>query len=74
MRSLAQKRIYPAIDVKQSGTRKEEILVSPEYLNYCWILRKYLQTMDDAQATELVVSRIEATKTNAKFFESMKET
>lgn len=74
MRALAQRRIYPAIDVKQSGTRKEELLVSSEYLNYCWILRKYLQTMDDAQATELVVSRIEATKTNEKFFDSMKET
>ncbi|MCP8352261.1 transcription termination factor Rho [Candidatus Synchoanobacter obligatus] len=74
MRHLAQKRIYPALDVKQSGTRKEEILVSAEYLNYCWILRKYLQTMDEAQATELVIQRVQATKTNEKFFESMKET
>lgn len=73
MRNLAQRRIYPAIDVKQSGTRKEEELVSPEYLNYCWILRKYLQGMDDAQATELIIQRIQATKTNAQFFESMKD-
>ena len=73
MRSLAQCRIFPAIDVKQSGTRKEELLLPPEYLNYCWILRKYLQSMDDAQATELVVQRINATKSNDKFFESMRE-
>ncbi len=73
MRSLAQCRIFPAIDVKQSGTRKEELLLPAEYLNYCWILRKYLQSMDDAQATELVVQRINATKSNDKFFESMRE-
>lgn len=73
MRGLAQRRVYPAIDVKQSGTRKEELLVPPEYLNYCWILRKYLQNMDDGQATELVVQRIQSSKTNAKFFDAMKE-
>lgn len=73
MRSLAQRRVYPAIDVKQSGTRKEELLVPPEYLNYCWILRKYLQNMDDGQATELVVQRIQSSKTNAKFFDAMKD-
>lgn len=73
MRQLSQRRIYPAIDVKQSGTRKEELLVDPEYLNFCWILRKYLQSMDDAQATELVVQRIQATKSNAKFFEAMRD-
>lgn len=73
MRGLAQRRVYPAIDVKLSGTRKEELLVPAEYLNYCWILRKYLQGMDDVQATELVVQRIQATKTNAKFFEAMKD-
>lgn len=73
MRSLAQQRIYPAVNVKASGTRKEDLLVPPEYLNYCWILRKYLQGMEDAQATELMVQRIQATKTNAKFFEAMKD-
>jgi transcription termination factor Rho len=72
-RALSQRRIYPAIDVIQSGTRKEELLVPADYLNYCWILRKYLQSMDGVQATELVVQRIQATKTNAKFFEAMKD-
>ena len=66
-RSLTHKRIYPAIDVKLSGTRKEELLVGGDYLNYCWILRKYLHSMDDMQATEFLVKRIEATKTNKKF-------
>lgn len=72
-RSLAQRRIYPAVNVKLSGTRKEELLLSPEMLNYCWILRKYLHTMEDGQSTEFLIKRMLATKTNAKFFEAMKE-
>ncbi|UTC25006.1 transcription termination factor Rho [Candidatus Comchoanobacter bicostacola] len=72
-RNLAQKRVYPAINVKLSGTRKEELLLSPEELNYCWILRKYLHTMEDGQATEFLIKRIRATKTNSKFFDAMKD-
>jgi transcription termination factor Rho len=72
-RSLAQRRIYPAVNIKLSGTRKEELLLSPEMLNYCWILRKYLHTMEDGQSTEFLIKRMMATKTNKKFFEAMKE-
>ncbi|MDC3180676.1 transcription termination factor Rho [Gammaproteobacteria bacterium] len=72
-RSLAQRRIYPAVNIKLSGTRKEELLLSPDMLNYCWILRKYLHTMEDGQSTELLIKRMMATKTNKKFFEAMKE-
>lgn len=71
-RSVAEKRIYPAIDINRSGTRREELLVTPAELNRMWILRKLLHPMDDIQAMEFLLDRLPNTKTNKEFFDSMK--
>jgi transcription termination factor Rho len=71
-RKIAEKRVYPAININRSGTRREEYLVDPEELQKCWILRKILQPMDDIAASEFVLGKLKETKTNAQFFESMK--
>ncbi|MCK4840715.1 MAG: transcription termination factor Rho [Methylococcales bacterium] len=71
-RKIAEKRIYPAINVNRSGTRREEYLVSPEELQKTWILRKILQPMDEAAASEFVLGKLKDFKTNAEFFESMR--
>jgi len=71
-RRIAEKRIYPAINVNRSGTRREELLTTPEELNNIWILRKFLQPMEEIDAMELLLNRLKATKTNTEFFESMK--
>lgn len=71
-RRIAEKRIYPAINVNRSGTRREELLTTPEELNNMWILRKFLQPMEEIGAMELLLNRLKATKTNSEFFESMK--
>lgn len=71
-RKVAEKRVYPAININRSGTRREEYLVDPEELQKCWILRKILQPMDDIAASEFVLGKLKETKTNAQFFESMK--
>jgi len=71
-RRIAEKRIYPAIHVNRSGTRREEKLVEPGELQNMWILRKLLHGMDDVAAMELLIDRMKQTKTNIQFFESMK--
>lgn len=71
-RSVAEKRIYPAIDINRSGTRREELLVTPAELNRMWILRKLLHPMDEIQAMEFLLDRLPNTKTNKEFFEAMK--
>ncbi len=71
-RDVAEKRIYPAIDINRSGTRREELLVSEAELNRVWILRKLLHPMTDIQAMEFLLDRLPNTKTNEEFFESMK--
>jgi transcription termination factor Rho len=71
-RALAQKRIYPAISIDKSGTRREELILSPEEVNKLWILRKYLQSMDEVVAMEFLINRLRKTKTNAEFIEKMK--
>ena len=71
-RRISEKRIFPAININRSGTRKEELLVDPDELNKMWILRKVLHTMDDVAAMEFVLERLKATKTNTEFFEGMK--
>lgn len=71
-RRIAEKRIYPAINVNRSGTRREELLTSPEELQKMWILRKILQPMDEVAASEFLIERLKGTKTNAEFFEAMK--
>ena len=71
-RKLHEKRIYPAINIPRSGTRREELLTTPEVLKKCWILRKLLHPMDEIAAMEFLIDRLKATKTNDEFFESMK--
>ncbi len=70
-RRLADRRIFPAIDINRSGTRKEELLLGPEELNRIWILRKFLNEMSPVDAMEFILDRLLKTKTNAKFLESM---
>ncbi len=71
-RKIAEKRIYPAININRSGTRREELLISPEELQKIWILRKILHPMDEIAAMEFLLDRLKVTKTNGQFFESMK--
>ncbi len=70
-RSLAEKRVYPAINVGRSSTRREELLIDEATLRKIWILRKLLSNMDDIQAVEFLMDRMSPTKTNAQFFELM---
>ena len=71
-RKVAEKRIYPAINVRRSGTRREDLLTTEEELQRMWILRKLLSSMEDVQATEFILDRLRDTKTNEEFFNSMK--
>ena len=71
-RHIAEKRIYPAINIRRSGTRHEELLLSEEELQRVWILRKFLHDMDDIDAIEFLVDRLKNTDTNAEFFNAMK--
>ena len=71
-RKVAEKRIYPAITVRRSGTRREDLLTSEEELQRMWILRKLLSSMEDVQATEFILDKLKGTKTNDEFFNSMK--
>ena len=70
-RNLFQRRIYPAIDVKKSNTRKEDLLIPAEELNRVWILRKVLNELNPSEAMELLVDRLKKTKSNADFLVSM---
>ena len=71
-RKIAEKRIYPAININRSGTRREELLASQEELQKVWILRKLLHPMEEIAAMEFLLDRLKVTKTNSEFFESMK--
>ena len=71
-RRMAEKRIYPAINVNRSGTRREELLIKPEVLQKIWVLRKLLYPMDDLDAMEFLLDKVKATKTNPDFFDSMR--
>jgi transcription termination factor Rho len=71
-RRIAEKRIYPAIHINRSGTRREELLTHPDELQKLWILRKLLHPMDELAAMEFMLDRLKVTKTNADFFDSMK--
>jgi transcription termination factor Rho len=70
-RRLVDKRVWPAIDVNRSGTRKEELLLNPEELRRVYILRKVLSDMNPVEAMELLVNRMAKTKSNAEFLMSM---
>ena len=71
-RRMAEKRVYPAINVNRSGTRREELLLKPDVLQKMWILRKLLYNMDDLEAMEFLLDKIKATKNNGEFFDSMR--
>jgi transcription termination factor Rho len=71
-RRLAEKRVYPALNVNRSGTRREELLLKPEILQKVWILRKLLYGMDEIEAMEFLLDKMKATKSNAEFFDLMR--
>lgn len=71
-RKIADRRVYPAVDLMRSGTRKEELLLSEEELNRMWILRKFLATMTPIEMMEFLIEKISNTKTNREFLEVMK--
>lgn len=71
-RKIAEKRIYPAININRSGTRREELLIPFDELQKIWVLRKLLHPMDEVGAMEFLLDKFKATKTNGDFFESMK--
>ncbi len=71
-RQIAERRIYPAININRSGTRREEKLTEQDELSKMWILRKLLHPMEDLAAMEFLLERLKATKTNSEFFDAMK--
>jgi len=71
-RRIAEKRVYPAINLNRSGTRREELLTDPKELQKMWILRKLLHPMDELAAMEFLLDKLKATKNNAEFFDSMR--
>ena len=71
-RKMAEKRLYPAINVNKSGTRKEELLIPKDNLQKIWVLRKLLHHIDDLEAMEFLLDKIKATKNNNDFFDSMR--
>jgi transcription termination factor Rho len=71
-RRITEKRIFPAININRSGTRREELLTKPDELQKMWILRRLLQPMDEIGAIEFLMGKLQVTKTNDEFFDSMK--
>ena len=71
-RKIAEKRVYPAINIRRSATRREELLMSEDELQRVWILRKLLHDMDDIAAIEFILDKLKETKTNGEFFDSMR--
>lgn len=71
-RRIAEKRVYPAININRSGTRREELLIEPDFLQKIWILRKLLHPMDELAAMEFLLDKMKNTKTNEEFFAFMK--
>jgi transcription termination factor Rho len=71
-RRIAEKRVYPAININRSGTRREELLIDPDFLQKIWILRKLLHPMDELAAIEFLLDKMKNTKTNEEFFNFMK--
>ncbi|RRN55603.1 transcription termination factor Rho [Pseudoxanthomonas sp. SGNA-20] len=71
-RRIAEKRVFPAIDINRSGTRREDLLIEPELLQKIWILRKLLHPMDEIGAMEFMLDKMKNTKSNDEFFSSMK--
>jgi transcription termination factor Rho len=71
-RRMAEKRVYPSININRSGTRREELLIKPELLQKVWVLRRLLHDMDDMQAVEFLLDKVKQTKNNGEFFEMMR--
>ncbi|MDM8546863.1 transcription termination factor Rho [Candidatus Venteria ishoeyi] len=71
-RKISEKRVYPAMNINRSGTRREELLTTPEEMQSMWILRKIFQQMDELAAMEFLLERMKITKTNEEFFVAMK--
>ena len=71
-RRIAERRVFPAININRSGTRREELITKPDELKKMWILRKILHPMDELAGSEFLMDRLKLTKTNAEFFDSMK--
>ncbi len=71
-RRIAEKRVFPAININRSGTRREELMMDPEELQKTWILRKFIHSMDEIEAVEFLLGRLQQSKTNNEFFDSMK--
>jgi transcription termination factor Rho len=71
-RRLAEKRVYPSINLNKSGTRREELLIKPEILQKIWVLRKFIHDMDEVEAMEFLLDKIRQTKGNSEFFELMR--
>ena len=72
-RKIAERRIFPAMNINRSGTRREELLMSADELQKVWILRRLLASMDELAAIEFLMERLRNTKTNAEFFASMRQ-
>ena len=72
LRRIAEKRVFPAININRSGTRREELLTKEDELQKMWILRKVLHPMDELTAVEFLLSKMQDTKKNVDFFDSMK--
>jgi len=72
-RRLAEKRMYPAINLNRSGTRREELLIKGDLLPKIWVLRKFIHDMDDVEAMDFILDKMRSTKNNAEFFEMMKK-
>ena len=71
-RRLAEKRVFPAININKSGTRREELLVPSDQLQRMWVLRRVLHPMDDMEAAEFLLDKIKKTKNNHDFFDEMR--
>ncbi len=71
-RKMAEKRVYPSINVNRSGTRREELLMEKDVLQKVWVLRKLLYGLDDLEATEFLLDKVKSTKNNAEFFDAMR--
>jgi transcription termination factor Rho len=72
-RRMMEKRVYPAIDINRSGTRREELLIPKEQLSKIWILRKLLHDMDELAAMEFLLDKVKQTKSNHEFFDLMRK-
>ena len=72
-RRLAEKRVYPSINLNKSGTRREELLIRSDLLPKIWVLRKFIHDMDDVESMEFILDKMRSTKNNAEFFEMMKK-